>query len=71
MHGRGVILIYDLRQLTMTQLERLYHRVWDRMTRYSGYQPFGHDRVTMLMVHPEEMAILDSIKLEGLRRLHS
>ena len=27
--------------MTQTQIDRLYRRAWERMTRYDGYQPLG------------------------------
>jgi hypothetical protein len=59
---------YDLRSLPNAYLVRLYHRVWERMTRGDGYQPFGYDLVTLYAVHPEWMRVLDAIRWEAQRR---
>jgi hypothetical protein len=38
--------------MTKTQVYRWYRRLWDRITRGDGYQPFGYDVHTMQIVHP-------------------
>lgn len=37
---------------TVTQLERLYRKAWDRMTEGNGYQPWGYDAVTIRLTSP-------------------
>lgn len=59
---------YDLRILTNTQLVRLYHELWHRMTRGDGYQPFGYDRVTLLLTKSGWMSAIDAVKAEWFRR---
>lgn len=39
-------------QLTDTQKERLYRRLFERMKRGDGYQPYGWDWVTMKTTKP-------------------
>jgi hypothetical protein len=53
---------------TRKQLERLYIRVWDKMTRYDGYQPFGYDAPTLWATHPEYMNIIQTIKAVAKRQ---
>lgn len=57
-----------LAQLSDANLYRVYQRLWDRMTHGDGYQPFGYDRPTLLLVHPTYMRELDSIRSEAVRR---
>ena len=35
-----------------TQVERWYRRLFERLTRGDGYQPFGYDLRTMEINHP-------------------
>ncbi len=37
---------------TKTQIERWYGKLWERITRGDGYQPFGYDWPTMNVTHP-------------------
>ncbi len=41
-----------MREPSTTQLERRYARLYDKVTRGSGYQPFGYDRRTIEIYHP-------------------
>jgi hypothetical protein len=50
-----------LRTLTDKQLTRLHMRVYHKMTGGMGYQPFGIDRRTMLMIHPDLVRVIDQI----------
>ena len=34
------------------QIERWYRKLWDRITRGDGYQPFGYDTPTLRITHP-------------------
>lgn len=43
---------YDLSNFTNTQLGRMYSRIWERLRRIDGYQPFGYDWDTLWIVHP-------------------
>ncbi len=61
-------MIEALKSYTMKQLERLYLRCWDRMTRGDGYQPFGYDLTTLWAVHPGWMEIITACKNEYKRR---
>jgi len=38
--------------MTQTQIDRLYRRAWERMTRYDGYQPWGYDWTTIRITSP-------------------
>ena len=50
--------------LTDTQLLNMARKVWDSMTEGSGYQPFGYDRPTMSLTHPEHLNALDVVREE-------
>ena len=60
----------DLRQLTATQIVRLWDTTWKRMTKGDGYQPFGYDWITLKITHPGFYDILMACRWEMLRRLH-
>lgn len=62
---------FDLRPLTSVQIVRLYTQAYNRMKRGAGYQPFGFDWTTLHLTHPEIYDILQSCRLEILRRQHS
>lgn len=69
--GWGEHHSYDLRPLSLERLNRLYTLAHSRMSRGSGYQPFGFDWPTIRAVHPGWYSLLSSILLEGKRQLHS
>ncbi len=50
-----------LKTMNTTQLERLYRKLWERMTRYDGYQPFGYDWPTVRIVYPGFYAALKMV----------
>ena len=56
------------KELTNSQLKRLYIRVWHRMTKEDGYQPFGYDSVTLWATKPGFMQILANIESEAKER---
>lgn len=51
-----------LDDFTSNQLRRLFFRVWKRMNKGDGYQPFGYDRVTLWATKPEWMKTLVMIE---------
>jgi len=51
-----------LAAMTLNQLDRLYRNLWDRHTRYDGYQPFGYDWETVWITAPERFNIFMLIK---------
>lgn len=57
-----------LSTMTDWQLIRLNNHVWDRMTRYNGYQPFGYDAVTLWLTKPGWMRHLEAIHAELRKR---
>lgn len=57
-----------LKTLTNTQLIRLNGRVWDRMTRCDGYQPFGYDFATLRATQPTWYNLICDIGNELRRR---
>lgn len=61
-------MIEALKSYSFKQLDRLYRRCWDRMTRHDGYQPFGYDSVTLWAVHPGWMTIITACRNEYQRR---
>jgi hypothetical protein len=42
----------SLSQLTNTQIDRLWRKVYDRITEGGGYQPFGWDWPTLRITRP-------------------
>lgn len=57
-----------LRDLSDQQIIRLYLRLYSRLIEGAGYQPFGMDRRTMLIVKPSCMLAYDAVGTEGRRR---
>ena len=39
--------------MTLAQLDRLYDKLYKRMTYGMGYQPYGYDMRTLWMTNPE------------------
>jgi hypothetical protein len=58
-----------LAEMTDQQLVPLYLRLWERMTRGDGYQPFGYDSVTLRLTRPSWMRYIDAIRAEVYRRI--
>lgn len=58
-----------LQSMTNKQLDRIYRRVWNKMTEGYGYQPFGFDSHTMWAVHPEWMNLISVLRNEAKRRM--
>lgn len=50
-----------LTDMNATQLERLYRNAHQRMSAGDGYQPWGHDWVTMRITKPGWYVTLRSI----------
>lgn len=57
-----------LQDMTTKQVDRLYRRVWARMTDGDGYQPFGYDRRTLALTRPTWLALIDTVHAEVVRR---
>lgn len=47
---------------TGEQFSRIWQRVWNRMTRGDGYQPWGYDRPTLGITKPNWLRILDAFQ---------
>lgn len=48
--------------MTRKQVDRAYRRLWDRITRGDGYQPFGYDAPTLRMTHPGYFPARDRLR---------
>lgn len=38
--------------MNQTQIKRAHRKLWRRVTRYDGYQPWGYDEVTLRITKP-------------------
>lgn len=59
-------VVLDL--LTDNQLINLENKVYCKITENMGYQPFGIDRNTVNLTHPNELKALDAIRRERKER---
>jgi hypothetical protein len=51
-----------LKTLDYNQLHRFHCRVWERMTRNDGYQPYGYDWPTVRASYPGWYVILKAVR---------